>query len=401
MVGAASEMAMMAENVQDLTSLTGLSKKEISMLQAAATQCTKTLFKYYSTGLSLGLSYDMLKLNEGRPKVEMFLASHLNKKHIRAWEFMMDVVDKTVMTDIRSMYHCIDIIKEYEGTPDMSQWIVPEHLERWVEYTNAFELVLFSLATLICALDKLDYENRIEGPEGCAPTAVNLFLAETVDTLQNRRGDINVNEFLFQLGIGVKLKIAVEGSEDVSTWDMCLVAFRALCMLWLTVTKGKPIQNIHLFRDLVTDAVKRSPHSYTLRCIICWFLPQCLYEYGGNKLGWIRDNLLVDWRSVHCTILDEWGAAKDFSACESSNYTGSEEEEEQEEEEPSGVDTASKSSSHPTSVPPYRKCRKVDCDPSCFGISFSPDTNLFVIHIIRSNKFFSASNLDDLKDFEL
>ena len=47
------------------------------------------------------------------------------------------------------------------------------------------------------------------------------------------------------------------------------------------------------------------------------------------------------------------------------------------------------------------KRRKVDCDPSCFGLSFSPDNDEFVNHIIRQNKFVCISNLSELKDNEL
>ena len=191
----------------------------------------------------------------------------------------------------------------------------------------------------------------------------------------------------------------------MSSWDMRVVTFRALRTLWLSRTKGKPLENIHLFRDLVTTVVNKSPNSYTLRCLICWFLPQRMYEMGGTKLGWIRDNLLKDWRCARSLIVDDWGANLGFSSCDGSNFTGSESEEELEEEEEVIVVVAP-GGGHcvhrvPTAGKKKSKRRKVDCDPSCFGISFSPDNDQFLTHVIRQNKFVCVSNLSDLKEYEL
>ena len=45
----------------------------------------------------------------------------------------------------------------------------------------------------------------------------------------NKRGDVNMNEILFQLGLTAKdLKRTADGCEDVSLWDMYLVTFQAL-----------------------------------------------------------------------------------------------------------------------------------------------------------------------------
>ena len=45
--------------------------------------------------------------------------------------------------------------------------------------TSAFEFALLTLTTLIVSVDKLDYEDQLEGPEGSAPSALSLFLTET------------------------------------------------------------------------------------------------------------------------------------------------------------------------------------------------------------------------------
>ncbi|MCG8624426.1 MAG: hypothetical protein MJE68_20835, partial [Proteobacteria bacterium] len=299
-----------SNSLPDICVLTDLSRREISMLKAVAKESLKSPYQYYAAGLALGLTYDILSRNKEKPKVELLLAARLLHKDVSSRDFLLEIVNPKVgVSDLRTMYRFVDIIQEYEGSPDMREWAVPPESEKWVEHASAFGFGLFILATLIATIDKLDYEDQIQGPRGSAPSATQFFLSENAENFRTTKGDINVNEFLFQLGLRVNdFKRAAEGSEDVSSWDMRVVTFRALRTLWLSRTKGKPLENIHLFRDLVTSIVNKSPNSYTLRCLICWFLPQRMYEMGGTKLGWVRDNLLKDWRRDRSLIVDDWGA---------------------------------------------------------------------------------------------
>ena len=52
----------------ELTSLTHLNRKEISILQCAANEMADTTYKYYRIDLSLGLNFLLLKNNLHRPR---------------------------------------------------------------------------------------------------------------------------------------------------------------------------------------------------------------------------------------------------------------------------------------------------------------------------------------------
>ena len=173
-------------------------------------------------------------------------------------------------------------------------------------------------------MDKIEYDYQVDGAGENPPTTVNMFYTEIAPKMINKRDDVNVNEILFQLGLTAKdLKRAANRCEDVSSWDMRLITFQALRTLWMKETKGRPIDNMWMFTDSFTQAVKRSPNSYTVQALVSLFMPQRLYEYSGMKLAWVRDSILKNWWNLRRRIVDEWDSAKGFSI-----YTDSGEEDE-------------------------------------------------------------------------
>ena len=210
----------------------------------------------------------------------------------------------------------------------------------------------------------------------------------------NKRGDVNVNEILFQLGLTVKdLKRAADGCEDVSSWDMRLVTFQALRTLWMKEMKGRPIDNMWMFIGSFTQALKHSPNSYTVQALVSLFMPQRLYEYGGTKLAWVHDSMLKNWQNIRRRIVDGWGAAKGFST-----YTDSGEEDEDCPEDDTVEDRPPQSFSSPQLPSGKKRCRVGHSD---FNISFSPDNDDFVRNIMNSNKFVTVCNLKEMATFEL
>ena len=187
-----------------------------------------------------------------------------------------------------------------------------------------FKFALLSLGILITSMDKIEYDYQVDGVRENPPTTVNMFYMEIAPKMINKRGDVNVNKILFQLGLTVKdLKRAADGCKDVSLWDMRLITFQALRTLWMKETKGRPIDNMWMFTDSFTQAVKCLPNSYTVQALVSLFMPQRLNEYGGTKLAWVCDSMLKNWQNLQRRIVDEWGLAKGFST-----YTDSGEEDE-------------------------------------------------------------------------
>ena len=105
----------------ELTSLTCLSRKEISILQCAANKMADTTHQYYCISLSLGLNYLLLKNNLHRPRLEMFLAARINNYiHLTPKQFLMDVINKKVQTNVSGMFQYVDFIKDFDSTMDLS-----------------------------------------------------------------------------------------------------------------------------------------------------------------------------------------------------------------------------------------------------------------------------------------
>ena len=260
----------------ELTSLTHLSRKEISILQCAANEMTDMTHQYYCIILSLGLNYLLLKNNLHKPRLEMFLAARINNYiHLTPKQFLTDVINKKVQTNVSGMFQYVDFIKDFDGTMDISHWCIAELEREWVEYMSMFEIVLLSLGTLITSMDKIEYDYQVDGARENPPTTVNMFYTEIAPKMINKRCDVNLNKILFQLGLTVKdLKRAVDGCEDVSSWDMCLVTFQALQTLRMKETKGRPIDNMWMFTGSFTQAVKHSPNSYTVQALVSLFMPQ-------------------------------------------------------------------------------------------------------------------------------
>ena len=141
----------------------------------------------------------------------------------------MDIINKKVQTDVSGMFQYVDFIKDFDGTMDMSHWSIAEPEREWVEYMSTFKFVLLSLGTLIMSMDKLEYDYQVDRAGENPPTTVNMFYTEIALKMINKRGDVNMNEILFQLGLTAKdLKRAADGCEDVSLWDMNLITFQAL-----------------------------------------------------------------------------------------------------------------------------------------------------------------------------
>ena len=112
---------------------------------------------------------------------------------------------------------------------DMSHWCIAEPEREWVEYVSMFEFVLLCLGTLITSMNKIEYDYTVDVVGEHPPTTVNMFYTEIAPKMMNKRGDVNMNKFLFQLGLTVKnLKRVADGCEDVSSWDICLITFQAL-----------------------------------------------------------------------------------------------------------------------------------------------------------------------------
>ena len=201
-----------------------------------------------------------------------------------------------MQTNVSGMFQYVDFIKDFDGAVDMSHWCIAEPETEWVEYVSAFEFALLSLGTLIASMDKIEYDYQVDRAGENPPTTVNMFYMEITLKMINKRGDVNVNKILFQLGLTAKdLKRAADGCEDVSSSDMRLITFQALRTFWMKEMKGRPIDNMWMFTDSFTQAVKRSPNSYTVQALVSLFMPQKLYEYGGTKLAWVHDSMLKNW----------------------------------------------------------------------------------------------------------
>ena len=211
----------------------------------------------------------------------------------------MDVINKKVQTNVSGMSQYVDFTKDFDGAMDMSHWCITEPEREWVEYVSVFEFALLSLGTLITSMDKIEYDYQVDGARENPPTTVNMFYMEIAPKMINKRGDVNVNKILFQLGLTAKdLKRAVDGCEDVSSWDMRLTMFQALQTLWMKETKGRPIDNMWMFTGSFTQAMKHSPNLYTVQALVLLFMPQRLYEYGGTKLAWVHDSMLKNWQNM-------------------------------------------------------------------------------------------------------
>ena len=102
------------------------------------------------------------------------------------------------------MFQYVDFIKDFDGTVDMSHWCITELEREWVEYVSMFEFVLLSLGTLVTSMDKIEYDYQVDGAGEKPPTTMNMFYTEIALKMINKRGDVNMNEILFQLGLIVK-----------------------------------------------------------------------------------------------------------------------------------------------------------------------------------------------------
>ena len=99
---------------QDLTSLTNLSRREISILQCTENESLKTRLNYFQIGLTLGLTYDMLLRNEKQPWLEMLLAARVNNfKTLLSEEFLLKIIGKAVITHVEGMLKYKEFIQEY------------------------------------------------------------------------------------------------------------------------------------------------------------------------------------------------------------------------------------------------------------------------------------------------
>ena len=284
----------------ELTSLTHLSRKEISILQCAANETIDTTHQYYHIDLSLGLNYLLLKNNLHRPRLEMFLATQINNYiHLTPKQFLTDIINKKVQTNVSGMFQYVDFIKDFHSAMDMSHWCITELEREWVEYVSTFKFALLSLGNLITSMDKMEYDYQVDRARENPPTTMNMFYMEIAPKMINKRGDVNMNEILFQLGLTAKdLKRAVDGCEDMSSWDMCLVMFQALQTLWMKEMKGRPIDNMWMFTGSFTQAMKHSPNLYTVQALVSFFMPQRLYEYVHTKLAWVSDSMLKNWQNL-------------------------------------------------------------------------------------------------------
>ena len=350
---------------------------------------------YFRIGLTLGLTYDMLWRNEERPRLEMLLAARVNNyKTLPSEEFLLKIIGKTVITHVEGMLKYKEFIQEYRGSVDMSHWCVADSMKKTVEYTSAFELALLCLSTLIASVDKIDYDYEINDPNSeTFPMAVKLFYTETGRAVSSMEGDVLLNEFLFQLGLTAEdLVRAADGSEDISAWDMRLVTFKALCTLWMQTTEGEPLENIDMFRNFFSKSVVKTPNSYTIKALISLFLPERMYEYGGNKLGWVRDKMLWNWPVIHEAIVNEWGASRGFSMSKN-------EEEEQEEEDKPVMTNSTQMLAEAIKLGSKR--RKFASDGSTFSISFSLDNDEFLVNILTRNKYIVVSHVDEIRKYEI
>ena len=150
----------------------------------------------------------------------MFLAACVNNyKTLPSEEFLLNIVGKVVITHVEGMLKYKEFIQEFRGSADLSHWCVAESMKKTVEYTSAFELALLCLSTLIASVDKIDFDYEISDPlSENFPTAVKLFYTETDRVMSSGKGDVLLNEFLFQLGLTAQdLVRAADGSEDIST----------------------------------------------------------------------------------------------------------------------------------------------------------------------------------------
>ena len=325
----------------------------------------------------------------------MFLATRINNYiHLTPKQFLTDIINKKVQTNVSGMFQYVDFIKDFDGAVDMSHWCIAELEREWVEYMSAFQFVLLFLGTLIVSMDKIEYDYQVDGAGENPPTTMNMFYTEIAPKMINKRGDVNVNEILFQLGLTAKdLKRAADRCEDVSLWDMHLVMFQALRTLWMKEMKGRPIDNMWMFTGLFTQAMKHSPNSYTVQALVSLFMPQRLYEYGGTKLAWVCDSKLKNWQNMQRRIMDEWIAAKGFTT-----YTDSGEEDEDHPEDNTVEDQPSQSFSPPQLTLGKKWCRVGRSD---FNISFSPDNDDFMRNVMNSNRFITVCNLKEMATFEL
>ena len=162
-----------------LTSLTHLSRKEISILQCAANETTDMTHQYYRICLSLGLNYLLLKNNLHRSRLEMFLATQINNYiHLTPKQFFTDIINKKVQTNVSGMFQYVEFIKDFDGAMDMSHWCIAEPEREWVEYVSMFKFALLSLGTLIISMDKIKYNYQVDGARENPPTTVNMFYTE-------------------------------------------------------------------------------------------------------------------------------------------------------------------------------------------------------------------------------
>ena len=191
------------------------------------------------------------------------------------------------------MYQYLDFIKDFDSTVDMSHWCIAEPEREWVEYVRVFEFALLCLGILIMSMNKIEYDYHVDGAREHPPTTINMFYTEITPKMMNKRGDVNMNEFLFQLGLTAKdLKRATDGCEDVSSWDMHLNTFQAMHTLWMKEMRVRPIDNMWMFTGSFTQAMKHSPNSYTVEALVSLFMPQRLYEYGETEQAWVCDSML-------------------------------------------------------------------------------------------------------------
>ena len=116
----------------------------------------------------------------------------------------MDIINKKVQTNVSGMFQYVDFTKDFDDAMDMSHWCIAEPEREWVEYVSMFEFVLLSLGTLITSMDKIEYDYQVDRARENPPTTVNMFYMEIAPKMINKRGDVNVNEILFQLGLTAK-----------------------------------------------------------------------------------------------------------------------------------------------------------------------------------------------------
>lgn len=363
-----------------------INKQEMRLLEIAAKENISSQFKYFSIGLALGLEYGVLVINSHRPRREMLLAANIENE-IEPKEFFSRHLSPLVETDVRYLYGYRNSLLPFEEELRMEDW-ENERNRSHSMHISAFEHALLCFATTLTSLDKLDHR-RIEtnrSPHLLPPAHKALRDIEEEDLSQcvrKNKGGILVNELLDQMGYGSeelsRLLSPGEDGNDPTTWDMRLLVFKVLREVWNKKTCGHLLDKMNGFTDYFTETVEKCINSYTLKCIVLWFLPERLSLYHSPLKDWIRQSLLNDWHRLRSSMLNVWGSDKGFTM-DSSCTSGSSTEEDEED------------------APPSRKTKKVKrANSKKTIIDFNPDNPQFIQYLLTcDNRYYLSYSLEEM-----